>query len=477
MTIVMDEPREQRAPMLPSIVDALIAPDETAAALTAMSPGSDLVACLAVLEPERLSQAGRLDALVAFDKVAAWVTARQQELITAIADDGAARQRQRELAADARIGAAPRRFADASGNGWAAEEIACALRLAPVTAQRRIKVARMLTGPLRQALSALASGRITAPKAWALVEETRLLPEDLAIEVERAVLPAAKAQTPGEFRAAAARVARRLDERREVERHRAARDERTVVASRRPDGMGSVWALLPAEGVATLMAAVDARADRGRADDPRTADQRRSDALVEIAQLALDSMRTPPGARPGIQVTVALSTLLGCDDLPAELAGYGAISAGVARRIADDRTGTWRRLVTDPQGRLLDCGTRVYRPPHDLARHVVARDRQCTFPGCRRSAWRCDLDHLERYPDGGTCAANLHPLCRRHHLAKHSDEWSPRRESDGATVWISRTGHEYRSEPPPYPVGLDPFHDPAPDPDPDQNDGDEPPPF
>ena len=55
---------------------------------------------------------------------------------------------------------------------------------------------------------------------------------------------------------------------------------------------------------------------------------------------------------------VALSTLLGFDEQPGELAGYGPIPADLARRMAADPTGTWTRLVTDELGQLVDYGPR-----------------------------------------------------------------------------------------------------------------------
>src|SRR6185503_12962815 len=51
--------------------------------------------------------------------------------------------------------------------------------------------------------------------------------------------------------------------------------------------------------------------------------------------------------RPAIQVVVSADTLLGLDDQPAQLTGYGPITAQTARRLAADESGTWRRLLTD----------------------------------------------------------------------------------------------------------------------------------
>lgn len=70
------------------------------------------------------------------------------------------------------------------------------------------------------------------------------------------------------------------------------------------------------------------------------------------------------GVRPNVHVTVAATTLLGLDDEPAELGGYGPIPASVARELAQE--GTWRRILTDPT-----TGTVVETRP----RHVPPRRR------------------------------------------------------------------------------------------------------
>ena len=170
------------------------------------------------------------------------------------------------------------------------------------------------------------------------------------------------------------------------------------------------------------------------------------------------------GMRPAIQVTIALSTLLGCDDEPGELAGHGPIPASVARHIAADGTGTWRRLVTDPlTGQLLDYGRTTYRPPRDLAEFVMARDQVCAFPHCSRPAHRCHLDHRVPYAAGGrTSPVNVGALCERHHICKHQVGWRVRRESDGTNTWISPTKHRYRSRPPDLPAATNLTGEPPP---------------
>jgi hypothetical protein len=65
--------------------------------------------------------------------------------------------------------------------------------------------------------------------------------------------------------------------------------------------------------------------------------------------------------KPQIRVTIAATTLLGLDNIPGHLDGYGPIPADVAARIATDAT--WQRLVTDPvTGILTDHSTATAVP-------------------------------------------------------------------------------------------------------------------
>ena len=181
--------------------------------------------------------------------------------------------------------------------------------------------------------------------------------------------------------------------------------------------------------------------------------------------------------RPGAEVrlTIAASTLLGLDDAPADLDGYGPIDAVRARALADG--GVWRRVVTDPvTGQVLDVGRERYRPPAGLAEFVRTRDRTCAAPGCTVPARSTDLDHTIEYhpqpgdppdtPLGRTDADNLGPLCHRHHRLKTDGGFRLRQIQPGLFEWITPTGHRYLVRP-----GTGRNHDATTDP------HDAPPPF
>ncbi|MDM7832663.1 HNH endonuclease signature motif containing protein [Cellulomonas edaphi] len=241
----------------------------------------------------------------------------------------------------------------------------------------------------------------------------------------------------------------------------AARADRGVELQWANDSMARLIAFIPAAAAISAYTVIDALA--GATDDAcdtRTVDQRRADAFTDIFGAIIDDERTPGGVRVPrrhgsralINVTAAATTLMGLDDQPAELAGYGPIPASVARELAQDAT--WRRILTDAvTGAFVAVGRTTYRPGADLTRTVLARDVTCTYPGCRQPAMRTEIDHIVPYdagrPGAGqTCADNLHALCKRHHQAKTAKVWNVRRDpATGNTVWTSPLGITYARSP------------------------------
>ena len=365
------------------------------------------------------------------------------------------------------------------------DEVAAALRLSRCAAGNRLLVAVELAERLPATAAALRAGELDALKVRRIVEATTVLSDEAASAVERRVLPRAGGQTVSQLRVSLSRAVLAVDPADAETRHRRAVADRRMCLTPLEDGMAELWALLPADGAAAIRCAVDVLARRGpssngRGTDGRTMDNRRADALVQLAVDALDRARRRvpasgtgsaaaedpptvgdaeqglpdeprPRLRAQLHVTVPVGTLLGLGGEPGELAGYGPIPASMARRLAAD--GTWRRILTDPAtGAVLDVGRRAYVPPAALAEHVIARDRTCRFPGCRQPARRCDLDHTVPYPQGPTSDGNLAALCRHHHRLKHRTGWRVEQPRPGVLHWTSPTGHHYRTDPPDDPV-------------------------
>jgi len=149
-----------------------------------------------------------------------------------------------------------------------------------------------------------------------------------------------------------------------------------------------------------------------------------------------------------MQVTVALSTLLGLDQQPGELDGHGPIPPhwpAPSPPTPPAPGDAWSPIHTANYSTTADTPT----GHTNLDQHIRARDATCTFPGCRRPAKRCETDHIVAWQDGGTTSENnLHPLCTRHHHLKHDTRWTVRRRPDGSTRWQAPTGHTYQRPPP-----------------------------
>lgn len=68
------------------------------------------------------------------------------------------------------------------------------------------------------------------------------------------------------------------------------------------------------------------------------------------------------------------------------------------------------------------------------------RDGHCTFPGCARSAARCETHHVTPRLLGGTTEpGNLVLLCPEHHRAVHRHRLTARVEA-GGVKWLGPDG-------------------------------------
>lgn len=413
-------PTRRRQASAPRPLGPVSADVELVRGLLTALPGPDAIAQLAQLDPARLGDEGRTLLLQAWERQSRWVAAQEYAALTAAAGPPPACEE----------------------DDWAAEEVAVALRLSPMTAQRRIDVARRLAEPFTATAEALQSGRISLWHVTAITQETADLAPALALAVEARVLPRAERQTPGEFRRAVRRAVATVDPILAEVTYTTQVANRFVRCYPEDSGMAVVEARLSADGAAAIMAAVTALAGKWDSADGRTIEVRRADALVDMAHGVLNDPALPRSQRrpARIEVTVDLPTLTGLADNPAELTGYGPIPASLARRLAVD--GEWHRLVTDPlSGGLLDYGRTTYSPPAALVDFLLARDRTCRFPGCGQPAVRCDIDHGKAWHEGGaTCAENCGLLCRRHHRLKTHTGWSLERHADGGVLWTSPTG-------------------------------------
>jgi hypothetical protein len=225
-----------------------------------------------------------------------------------------------------------------------------------------------------------------------------------------------------------------------------------------------------------------------------------------------------------LRLSARLSTVVGADQRPADLSGWGPVHAELAREIAM-RLGSWWCVLTGDDGlpqavvsirrrppdakdeprypgevwlhvdqgalRLLTAGLGQYPPqwramlaeiaakldtattgpPNgdrsarlpgaDLRRWVHIRDGRCTFPGCRAPAHRTDTDHTVEHAKGGpTVDSGLAAACRHDHRLRHEGGWQVAQDQPGQITWTSRLGRTYQRHRPP---GLLDLPNPRPD--------------
>ena len=371
-------------------------------------------------------------------------------------------------------------YADATGRvepgmafSFAAAECAAILQIPHGTAQRLMFEAGLLSGTHRATLEALQDGSLSYGHAQVVLDQCESVPAAELPEFEATVLKAADGQTRSQFSAKARRLRETQYPQTIPLKHQSAFEKRRVTLDREEDGMSCLSAHLRAAEAQQIYTALSTAARGEQNDgDTRTRDQLRADILGQLLIGGLGSARTAAGnsapraagdraeiadnADPDastvlpwaeIMVLINAETLFGANDDPAELHGYGPISAEAARRLARNAT-RWTGLIQDPDtGEILGVGRRR-KVPAGLARWLRARDGTCRFPGCRVSAAVSEIDHTTDWADGGpTDHGNLAHLCRRHHRFKTLGFWKARQPEPGVMEWTSPSGRIYRTEP------------------------------
>ena len=125
----------------------------------------------------------------------------------------------------------------------------------------------------------------------------------------------------------------------------------------------------PEEGAPEGSAAARSAAQDGAGKDSADEDRVAGDSAAGDSADGYCAGDAPTDAGPhedhrvGVEVRVALSTLLGHDQHPGEIAGLGPVPAGHAREVvARQRRAEWRFAITDREGRLLFDGITRRRP-------------------------------------------------------------------------------------------------------------------
>ena len=250
--------------------------------------------------------------------------------------------------------------------------------------------------------------------------------------------------TPKQLRNRVTYELRRLRPADAEERFRQAHARRDVsTVHGEEENLGLSWLTIGAttDKVILALRRLTLAAKQRRAEgDPRTLDQLRSDLAVELLTGCGRGVPLPKYARPVVNLTVPIQTILGISDSPGVLSGGQVVPAGLARMIAQTPGSTWHRMLTDASGRTVELSTTSYQPTKAIWEQVVAEHGTCFRPRCDTPAIDSELDHRVPWPEGETTPNNLWPACKRDHKAKHSPGFSIVQTETGGFALVTAAG-------------------------------------
>jgi hypothetical protein len=330
----------------------------------------------------------------------------------------------------------------------ARDELACVERVSTAKAGNDLRLAAALATRLPQTAAALAAGSVNYDQVSRIARATRVLSAEHAHAVDAAVFPLAVEKTARQLGEFLRWIIAKIDPRGAADRARKRRAGRRVAVEHDHDEMSWVHAYLSSEDALAIEERLDliARSVKGAGGEERTIGQLRADAMRDLLLGKFSSKVVTH-----VYVACNATTLLGLDDLPGNLRGYGPISAEKVRELGYRLKALWSGVLVDEKGYAQRLATKKYRPGALLAEFVRLRDQTCTFPVCMKPSQLSDIDHLVPFDQGGaTDHHNCGPRCRCHHLAKQSGLWTVTRGVDGEDIWLSTaTGASYvnRAEP------------------------------
>ena len=353
-------------------------------------------------------------------------------------------------------------------------------------------------GRLHRALPALSAaaldGEVSAEQLRTVGDLAGHVGLDAVRDVDAILAGLAAAAPPSDVELACRRIRAHLDPDGAEPDPEAA--QRRGLSIARVGSLFSVRGRLDLEGGATLATALDALTQPPSADDPRTAAQRRADAMVELARQALvgGTLPTVGGVRPQLGLLLTPATLMSARDqagLPRPRPGgdhdattpadgpaaglsvrdgldcagvppapdlpwsswAGELPVAVAQRLACDCE-VWRVVLDPATGLPLEVGRAHRIVPTWMRKALHARDRGCRWPGCTLPAAWTQVHHLIAWYHGGhTDINNCLLLCTFHHGLVHeglpaNQRW--RIELDPHTGEV----HVWRPNGEPYELGL-----------------------
>ena len=305
-------------------------------------------------------------------------------------------------------------------------------RVRPGTARRLVTLAKALAGRYPGVGEDLAKGAVSADHAQVISHYLDQVPdhvEDATIaEAETHLLTQAGLLDPVDVAKLGRAVVYALDpdgEKAMAAQEARLHDGRELHLTRHDHGGWTLRGKLDPETGQELAVLIDVLAAPqpkvATGPDPRTAAQRRADALAQLIALAHANPKLPTtgGERPTVVVLVPLATLMSRPG--AGVATYAdgtALPVETVRRLACD--GVIMPIVLGTNAQPIDLGRKAYSPTAAQRLAVLIRDQHtCRTPYCGNHPRH--VHHIWHWIDGGpTDIDNLVALCGHCHRLLHA---------------------------------------------------------
>jgi len=319
-----------------------------------------------------------------------------------------------------------------SATGWLLEHSA---HLEPVDASRTVDLARACQRPCNEVMAAaVCGGTVTVRKAMTALRQLKQVEHALAPGKREEALASLTLMAQTGYDRHVVAVGRHLMSL--VGADRALEDNEKALSTLKSlrlcpleNGMTRISGQLDPEGAAVLRAALDPLSapnpcEENGGRDPRPADRRRAEALVEICRRAAAAGGAAPATtKAQVVVTIDLERLTGAVRGAGLTLDRQVLSPQSVRRLACDASII--PMVLGSQSQPLDVGRTKRLVTPALLAALWARDKGCTYPGCGRPPQWSEAHHVQHWADGGpTALTNLALLCAAHHTWVHQHDLS-----------------------------------------------------
>lgn len=328
---------------------------------------------------------------------------------------------------------------EADGALSAASWMTHRLPMSRARAQNDVRTARFIDDHDRVAKAVLVAD-IFVDHARALARVVTDGRQNLFEDHVDALVDAAEVLSVGDFTKVARRWGQLADDQLAAADFIQQHENRRLTFARTFGGVVHGDLLLDPEGGALFERAIDVMSPPDpidTPDGPRTAAQRRADALVEMSRIILQGAMGTGVSPTNLNAIVDVGTLAGHEparpstDARCDIDWSGPIGRETMLRMSCDCAVS--RVLMRGRSEVLDLGRKARLVTSGQRRALVLRDQGCTFPGCDRPESWCDAHHIRHWvrDNGPTDLDNLALLCRRHHVLVHEGGWGFTRKPEG----------------------------------------------